>query len=59
MNESVGDTQIQELTSKTTEVAIRLFLAMLRTRHFRWFAYYCWLIGGGYLLAAIFAPGLR
>lgn len=39
--------------------AIRLFLRMLRTRHFRWFAYYCWLLGGGFLLAAAAVPSLR
>lgn len=40
-------------------LAIRLFVRMLRTRHFRWFAYYCWLVGGGYLLAAALLPALR
>ena len=39
--------------------AIRLFVRMLRTRHFRWFAMYCWLVGGGYLLAAAAVPALR
>ena len=32
-------------------LAIRLFVRLLETRHFRWFAYYCWLVGGSYLLA--------
>jgi undecaprenyl-diphosphatase len=40
-------------------LAIRLFVQMLRSRHFHWFAYYCWLVGGAYLLAAAVSPGLR
>ncbi len=40
-------------------LAIRVFLRLLRSRHFRWFAYYCWLVGGGYLVAAGLVPGLR
>ncbi len=40
-------------------LAIHLFVRMLRSQHFRWFAYYCWLVGGAYLLAAAVAPGLR
>lgn len=40
-------------------LAIRVFLRLLRSRHFRWFAYYCWLVGGGYLFAAGLVPGLR
>lgn len=40
-------------------LAIHLFVRMLRSRHFRWFAYYCWLVGGAYLLAAAVTPGLR
>ena len=40
-------------------VAIHLFVRMLRSRRFRWFAYYCWLVGGAYLLAAAASPGLR
>lgn len=40
-------------------LAIRLFVRMLRTRHFGWFAYYCWLAGGAYLLAAAVIPALR
>jgi undecaprenyl-diphosphatase len=38
-------------------LAIRLFVQMLRSRHFHW--YYCWLVGGAYLLAAAVSPGLR
>jgi undecaprenyl-diphosphatase len=40
-------------------LAIHLFVRMLRSQHFRWFAYYCWLVGGAYLLAAAVTPGLR
>lgn len=40
-------------------LAIHLFVRMLRSRRFRWFAYYCWLVGGAYLLAAAVTPGLR
>ncbi len=40
-------------------LAIHLFVRMLRSRNFHWFAYYCWLVGGAYLLAATVAPGLR
>jgi undecaprenyl-diphosphatase len=40
-------------------LAIHLFVRMLRSQHFRWFAYYCWLVGGAYLLAAAVAPVLR
>jgi undecaprenyl-diphosphatase len=40
-------------------LAIHLFVRMLRTQHFSWFAYYCWLIGGVYLMAAAAFPSLR
>ncbi len=40
-------------------LAIRLFVRLLETRHFRWFAYYCWLVGGSYLLAALAMAELR
>ena len=40
-------------------LAIRLFVRLLQTRHFRWFAYYCWLVGGSYLLAALALAELR
>lgn len=40
-------------------LAIRLFVAMLASRIFHRFAYYCWAVGAAYLIAAWFAPGLR
>jgi len=43
----------------TGVLAIRLFLRALNGGHFGWFAYYCWLLGGAYLLAAAALPGLR
>jgi undecaprenyl-diphosphatase len=39
--------------------AIRIFVSMLQHRTFHWFAVYCWLAGGTYLVAALFLPGLR
>jgi undecaprenyl-diphosphatase len=39
--------------------AIRFFVRMLEGRTFHRFAYYCWLAGGAYLVAAILVPGLR
>ena len=39
--------------------AIRIFLRMLERRVFHRFAWYCWLIGGGYLAAAAIWPALR
>ena len=39
--------------------AIRIFLRMLDLRVFHRFAWYCWLVGGGYLAAAAIWPGLR
>ncbi|MEN8144914.1 MAG: undecaprenyl-diphosphate phosphatase [Gemmatimonadota bacterium] len=39
--------------------AIRLFVRMLRHKHFSRFAYYCWAAGGAYLVAAAFLPALR
>ncbi len=43
----------------TGVLSIQLFLRALSAGHFGWFAYYCWLLGGGYLLAAAALPGLR
>ena len=43
----------------TGVLAIRLFLRALSAGHFGWFAHYCWLLGGGYLIAAAARPGLR
>jgi len=40
-------------------VAIRIFVGMLRHQTFHWFAIYCWLAGGAYLIAALFVPRLR
>lgn len=40
-------------------VAIRIFVEMLRHRTFHWFAVYCWVAGGAYLIAALFIPHLR
>ncbi|MFQ5688655.1 MAG: undecaprenyl-diphosphate phosphatase [Gemmatimonadota bacterium] len=40
-------------------VAIRIFVRMLEHRTFHRFAYYCWSVGLGYLVAAAFLPGLR
>lgn len=40
-------------------LAIRIFVRMLRARSFHHFGYYCWLVGGLYLLAAWVVPGLR
>jgi len=40
-------------------LAIRIFLRMLRSRSFHYFGYYCWILGGGYLLAAALIPALR
>lgn len=40
-------------------LAIRVFVRMLRARSFHLFGYYCWAVGGAYLLAALFLPGLR
>lgn len=39
--------------------AIRLFVRALEHRVFHRFGYYCWAVGGGYLLAAWLVPGLR
>lgn len=39
-------------------VAIRLFLRALELRVFYRFGYYCWAVGGAYLLAAWLLPGL-
>ena len=68
----VGDAR-QELAANTTValavgfvaalfagiVAIRIFVGMLRHQTFHWFAVYCWVAGGTYLIAALFLPGLR
>jgi len=40
-------------------LAIHLFVRSLRAGSFHRFAYYCWIVGGGYLLAAWLWPGLR
>ncbi len=40
-------------------LAIRIFLRMLERRVFHRFAWYCWLVGGGYLAAAAIWPALR
>lgn len=39
--------------------AIHLFVRALEAGHFHRFAYYCWAVGGGYLLAAWVWPSLR
>ena len=39
--------------------AIRLFVWTLEARTFHRFGWYCWAVGGGYLLAAWLVPGLR
>lgn len=39
--------------------AIHLFVRTLRARAFHRFGYYCWAVGGAYLLAAWLVPGLR
>ncbi|MFW6010608.1 MAG: undecaprenyl-diphosphate phosphatase [Gemmatimonadota bacterium] len=39
-------------------LAIRVFVRMLRARSFHHFGYYCWAVGGLYLLAAWMSPGL-
>lgn len=39
--------------------AIHLFVRTLEAGHFHRFAYYCWAVGGGYLVAALFWPWLR
>jgi len=39
--------------------AIRLFVRMIHRGTFHWFAYYCWVVGGLYLLGAWLEPGLR
>lgn len=43
----------------TGVLAIRLFVRTLRAGSFHLFAYYCWAVGGGYLLAAWLWPPLR
>lgn len=43
----------------TGVLAIRLFVRALRAGSFHLFAYYCWTVGGGYLLAAWLWPPLR
>lgn len=40
-------------------LAIHLFVRTLEAGSFHRFAYYCWIVGGGYLLAAWLWPGLR
>jgi undecaprenyl-diphosphatase len=40
-------------------VAIRWFVRMLVARAFHRFAWYCWLAGGAYLMAAAWVPTLR
>lgn len=40
-------------------LAIRAFVDMLKRERFHWFAYYCWIVGIGYLAAAWMWPGLR
>lgn len=39
--------------------AIRLFVRALEARTFHRFGWYCWAVGGGYLVAAWLVPGLR
>jgi undecaprenyl-diphosphatase len=39
--------------------AIRLFVRMLEAGAFHRFAWYCWVAGSAYLVAAAFLPGLR
>lgn len=39
--------------------AIRIFVRTLERRSFHRFGYYCWAVGGAYLLAAWLLPGLR
>lgn len=43
----------------TGVAAIRLFVHMLRAGTFHHFAWYCWAVGTGYLVAALVLPGLR
>jgi undecaprenyl-diphosphatase len=40
-------------------LAIRWFVRMLESGAFHRFAWYCWVVGLAYLLAAAFIPGLR
>ncbi len=40
-------------------LAIRIFLGMLERRTFHRFAYYCWVVGSAYLIAAVVWPSLR
>ncbi|MFW6039524.1 MAG: undecaprenyl-diphosphate phosphatase [Gemmatimonadota bacterium] len=40
-------------------LAIRLFVRMLRAGSFHHFAWYCWVVGSAYLLAALLVPALR
>lgn len=40
-------------------LAIRIFLAMLKSGKFHRFSYYCWAVGLAYLGAAMLVPGLR
>ena len=40
-------------------IAIRIFLAMLERKTFHRFAYYCWIVGVAYLVAAAIWPTLR
>lgn len=40
-------------------LAIRIFVHMLERRTFHRFAYYCWVAGAAYLVAAAFVPALR
>ena len=40
-------------------LAIRIFVRMLERRTFHRFAYYCWVAGAAYLVAAWLVPGLR
>ena len=40
-------------------LAIRIFLHMLERRTFHRFAYYCWVVGAAYLIAAAIWPELR
>lgn len=40
-------------------LAIRLFVRMLETGAFHRFAWYCWVAGSAYLVAAAIQPGLR
>ncbi len=40
-------------------LAIRWFVRMLEARTFHHFAWYCWFVGGAYLLASAVLPGLK